>query len=338
VLLVSVLMIATAVFILTPKTVGAFWPISLLNASDNGLAQPVLHDESIDLLQAATHFDPNPTKLTLELEVSDGAALVANTGADGSLPTVENVTSSGRIAVYVVREGDALSEIADMYNVTVNTILWANDIKRASGIVPGQELIILPVTGVQYVVKKGDTLASIAKKYGADTADIIAYNEVDSDAALIAGNTIIIPGGEVAPAKTSIIQNIVKATTGGTAIPASSGLFSNPLPNGRVTQGIHGYNAVDLGAPYGSTIYAAASGKVIISRATGYNGGYGSYVVIDHGNGAQTLYAHMSSVVAGVGESIEKGEVVGYVGSTGRSTGNHLHFEVRGGYRNPFGK
>ena len=101
------------------------------------------------------------------------------------------------------------------------------------------------------------------------------------------------------------------------------------------TQGIHGYNAVDLAAGPGSSIRAAAAGEVIVSKATGWNGGYGQYIVIRHASGAQTLYAHLSSNAVGVGNYVSQGEVIGGMGNTGRSTGNHLHFEVRGG-RNPF--
>ena len=101
------------------------------------------------------------------------------------------------------------------------------------------------------------------------------------------------------------------------------------------TQGLHGYNGVDIGAPNGTPIIAAAGGSVVVSRNSGWNGGYGNYIVIKHENGTQTLYAHMSEIVVVSGQSIVQGQVVGSVGSTGKSTGSHLHFEVRGA-KNPF--
>jgi murein DD-endopeptidase MepM/ murein hydrolase activator NlpD len=101
------------------------------------------------------------------------------------------------------------------------------------------------------------------------------------------------------------------------------------------TQGIHGYNAVDLAAAHASPVRAAAAGEVIVSKSSGWNGGYGNYIVVRHGNGTQTLYAHLSSNVVGVGAFVAAGERIGYMGSTGRSTGTHLHFEVRGA-TNPF--
>ena len=102
------------------------------------------------------------------------------------------------------------------------------------------------------------------------------------------------------------------------------------------SQGIHGYNGVDLGAPIGTSVMAAADGTVVTAKSGGYNGGYGNYVVVQHGNGSQTLYAHMSKVATYAGASVVQGQVIGSVGSTGKSTGAHLHFEIRNGIRNPF--
>ena len=114
------------------------------------------------------------------------------------------------------------------------------------------------------------------------------------------------------------------------------GFWSNPLPGGLITQGLHDGNAVDIGAKTGTPIYAAAGGTVIYVSANGsYNHGWGNDVIINHGNGTQTVYAHMSRVAAVVGQTVGAGDVIGYVGNTGRSTGPHLHFEVRGA-RNPF--
>lgn len=108
-----------------------------------------------------------------------------------------------------------------------------------------------------------------------------------------------------------------------------------PLRGGVKSQGIHGYNGIDIAAPVGTPILASADGAVILARTSGYNGGYGLYVVIKHNNGTQTLYAHMSRVNVSVGQTVTQGEVIGAVGNTGRSTGPHIHFEVRGA-RNPF--
>jgi murein DD-endopeptidase MepM/ murein hydrolase activator NlpD len=236
--------------------------------------------------------------------------------------------SGGEISVYTVREGDSLSQIAEMYGVTANTILWANDIKSATAIRPGDTLVILPVAGVRHIVKTGDTIASIAKKYKGDVEEIELYNQLESGQTLEAGSTLVIPGGAM---HTETVASASKAK-GASNNTAS---LSHPVPGAIKTQGIHGYNAIDLAAAMGTSIKAAAAGEVIVSKSSGWNGGYGSYIVIRHANGVQTLYAHLSRNDVGVGASVSVGQVIGAMGSTGKSTGSHLHFEVRGA-RNPF--
>ncbi len=142
----------------------------------------------------------------------------------------------------------------------------------------------------------------------------------------------MIPDGTIA-ATAQATAVAVKSSTGAVSSQATG--YTHPLPGAQRTQGIHGYNGVDLAAPAGTPILAAAAGEVIISRASGWNGGYGLYVVIKHPKGSQTLYATMSRTAVAAGDSVEQGQIIGYVGSTGRSTGDHLHFEVRGA-RNPF--
>ncbi len=241
---------------------------------------------------------------------------------------------NGEISIYVVKEGDTLSQIAEMFDVTSNTILWANDIKSKTDIHPGDSLVILPIVGVRHVVKSGDTINSIAKKYEGNAEEILSYNQLASANDISVGDTLIIPNGnlhESAPKPTSS-----GGRTTAVASASSGGGFQNPLPGSVRTQGLHGYNGVDLaGLPAGSPVRAAASGQVIVARSSGWNGGYGNYVVIKHGNGTQTLYAHLNYVNVAAGASVGAGDVIGGVGSTGRSTGVHLHFEVRGA-SNPF--
>jgi len=324
---------------LLPSSVGAFWPFSIASGAEGDNETPILHDETLPLLKAAINSDPNPTKGGVDIAMSEGSALIANTGPEGTLPYRESGVKNGQISLYTVREGDSLSEISDMFGVSMNTILWANDIKSAKLISPGMELLILPVSGVQHKVGKGETLAGIAKKYGADLDEVALYNGIESGAALAAGETIVVPGGEVVQktvAKSTSSGSVAKSS-GGSALPALSGYFGNPLPGGRLTQGVHGYNAVDIGAPNGTPIYAAAGGTIIVAKSGGgYNGGYGNYIVIKHDNGTQTLYAHMSSLAVS-GGAVEKGTLIGYVGISGRATGYHLHFEVRGA-KNPLAR
>jgi murein DD-endopeptidase MepM/ murein hydrolase activator NlpD len=285
------------------------------------------------LLRAALHTDPNPAKGGGDILVEDGALVPAG-DISGKDEKVNTKTQNGEISLYVVREGDTLSQIATMYDVSAKTILWANDLSNVNKIRPGDELVILPITGVRHVVKKGDTIKSIAKKYGGDVDDIIAYNQLASAEGIAVGDTIVIPDGTIAtPAPT---RGATPSKTSGVAVGAGSAGYGNPLPGAVKTQGIHGYNGVDLsGVPLGTPVLVAAGGEVIVAKSTGWNGGYGLYVVVKHGNGTQTLYGHLSSVAVAVGQTVTKGQKVGGMGNTGRSTGPHLHFEVRGA-RNPF--
>jgi murein DD-endopeptidase MepM/ murein hydrolase activator NlpD len=114
-----------------------------------------------------------------------------------------------------------------------------------------------------------------------------------------------------------------------------SGFLVRPVQGGRRTQGLHGNNAVDIAATPGTAIVASGNGTVLAARVGGYNGGYGNMVIISHANGVQTLYAHMREVYVRQGETVIQGQVIGGIGNTGRSTGPHLHFEVRGA-KNPF--
>lgn len=321
---------------LLPGHVSAFWPFS---TNVNAAVSVFIPDSATPVLHAATNFDPNPNKgLGDGIQTSGGKALLAYAGPSGTIANVSTSPPSDRISIYVVRPGDTLGEIAHMFDVSVNTIVWANNLKGVHDVHPGDTLIILPISGVERTIVKGDTLKSLAKKYGADAGEIAQYNGLDLGAPLEVGSTIIIPGGEVAPVAPSVKKTSVGAAPylGGSG-PAQPGYYSNPVPGTRVTQGLHGHNGIDFGAPRGTPIHAAADGVVIIAKNGGWNGGYGNYIVVTHANGTQTLYSHMSNVIAYSGQPVSSGQVIGYVGSTGRSTGAHLHFEVRGA-ANPFAR
>jgi len=283
--------------------------------------------QSIPLPRPAMNIDPNPAKGGGEVRIEDESAARA-----GGFLGETVVPQKDAISIYVIREGDTLSQIAEMFGVSINTIVWANDIRGP--IKPGQMLTILPTSGVRYTVQKGDTIDSIAKEFKGDAGEIAQFNGIVG--ALSAGENIIIPNGqemvEPEPVRTASVSAPSKSS------PSYAGYYTNPLPGGTRTQGIHGTNGVDLAVPNASRppIVAAAGGEVIIALEGGWNGGYGSYVVVRHDNGSQTLYAHMSSVSVGKGQAVNQGQVIGYVGNTGRSSGPHLHFEIRGGGRNPF--
>lgn len=266
-----------------------------------------------------------------DITIVDDSALLPVEGPSGTLADIEHPKNS-TISVYVVREGDTLSGIAKLFDVSVNTIRWANDIPVRDTIRVGQTLVILPISGVRYTVQKGDTLASIAKKFDGDAEEIAQYNAIEGPLAV--GTEIIIPNGEItSPAPAAKPRS---STANSPSSPISAGAYIRPITSAVRTQGIHGYNGVDLGAPVGTPVLAAAAGTVIVSRSGGWNGGYGNYIVIEHPNGSQTLYAHNSENIVGIGDYVVQGQVIGYVGATGRATGPHLHFEIRNGPRNPF--
>lgn len=291
---------------------------------------------STPVLRASTNIDPNPDKGLGTIQTS-GNGLLADAGPSGTIADVVGATPSDRISIYVVRSGDTLSEIARMFGVSVNTIIWANNLSGRSAR-PGDTLIILPISGIEHTITKGDTLRSIAKKYGADADEIAQFNGLDSEAPLIVGSQIIIPGGELVEAPrqpAGAARPAAKPRILGGDGSAHPGYYANPVPGGRITQGIHGWNGIDIGAARGTPVRAAADGVVIVARGSGWNGGYGNYVVITHDNGSQTLYSHLKSVIASSGQRVSSSQVIGYMGATGKVTGVHLHFEVRGA-ANPF--
>lgn len=292
-------------------------------------ATPNLNSQTLPVLKAATNNDPNPAKGGGDIIVVDDMALLATPSITGD-PVEIYKPKSDQISVYEVRDGDTLSQIAGMFHVTMNTIRWANDLE--GDIQPGQTLVILPVTGVKHKVKSGGTIADLAKLYNADAREIALFNGISIDTALEPGMEIVVPNGELHSAekkKSTKSSSVAKAGTG------SKGIFKHPVPGAVKTQGIHGYNGIDFGASIGTPIYAAAGGQVIISKSGGWNGGYGNYVVIKHDNGSQTLYAHANVVTVSSGDWVAQGDKIATVGNTGKSTGPHLHFEVRGA-KNPF--
>ena len=228
-----------------------------------------------------------------------------------------------------------------MFGVTVNTLRWANDIGRKGTISVGQELVILPVTGIQYTVKRGGSLRDIIKVYGGNLDEAVEYNDIDPDEYLEKNTVVIIPDGEMHVkqpvnswrAQRKYARSAVRVR--GTNAPYYKGYYMRPIIGGVRTQGLHGYNAVDLASVIGTPIMAAATGTVIKAKGYGWNSGYGNYVVIQHPNGTRTLYAHATSLAVSKGQIVVQGQVIAYMGSTGNSTGPHVHFEIRGA-RNPF--
>ncbi len=286
--------------------------------------KPVHNSQNIPLLTAVTNSEPHID--TTPLNIVDESVIEAAVGPMGTPLEIEQKDIPDKISLYIVRQGDTLASVAKMFGVTPNTVSWANNGKKVLKL--GEELVILPISGLKYTVQKGDTLSSIATKFKADKDEIVQFNDIIG--AISVGQEIIIPDG------TLTTTSATKPTTGGGSSVSTptglSGYFIRPT-SGRMTQGPHGprRSAVDIANKVGTAIYAAANGKVIVARSGGYNGGYGSYIVIEHANGLQTLYAHLSGIQVSAGQKVSGGDVIGAMGSTGKSTGSHLHFEVKGG-------
>lgn len=263
------------------------------------------------------------------LSVLHEDALVAPLNPTGTLTSAER-RSSDQIFLYTVRPGDTIAAIAKSFDVSVNTIRWANNIADTRSLKAGDPLLILPVSGVRHEVRKGDTVTAIAKRYRANIDDILQFNGLAPDEELTIGEVVIVPDGEI-PAAAPIGSGPRSLAV----LPAYDGFYLRPIIGGRRSRGLHGFNGIDLANACGSPVMAAAGGEVLVVRSSGWNGGYGRYVVIAHPNNTQTLYAHLRDVTMSPNGAVRRGETIGTIGSSGNSTGCHVHVEVRGA-RNPF--
>lgn len=249
------------------------------------------------------------------------------------LPTAGGVKRT-EIIYHTVQPGEVVGRIATQYGLNVSTVLWANDLSVRSYIRPGDKLAILPIDGVQHKVVSGDTVSKIARLYDAKEEDIIKFNKLQAGGAdIVVGERLIIPEGEkpqpkYAPSYYGSSFSSVAAPPPSIAAPAGS-RYIWPTTVRRITQ-YYGWRhtGLDIAGPIGTPLYAARAGKIIRSQC-GWNGGYGCYIIIDHGNGINTLYAHAKNLFVDVGESVAQGQSIASMGSTGRSTGSHVHFEVR---------
>ena len=242
-----------------------------------------------------------------------------------------------RVVEYTVAPGDTVSAIADKFEVSMDTIRWENKLASISSIKPGQKLRILPVTGVLHKVARGETIYTIAKKYDANPQAVVDYpfnNFADNETfALAVGQELVVPDGKKPAEVLWSPSKYVAQNTPNAGAVSGTGRFVWPIA-GRITQRFSWYHSgLDIATAYGTPVLAADSGTVMVAGWPD-NSGYGIRVVIDHGNGLQTLYGHLSKVLVSAGQTINRGDQIGLEGSTGRSTGPHLHFEIhRGGAR-----
>lgn len=245
------------------------------------------------------------------------------------------------IVEYIVEPGDTLSSIADNFNVSLSTVLWANNLNQNSILQTGQKLIIPPVSGVLHHVKTGETISEIAQKYKAKSQDVISFNNLSNEADIYVGDILIVPNGVMPAPKVSYVSTLVPLTDSFFICPIS-------LPCS-ITQRLHWYNAIDFGhGKCGEPVYAAAAGEVLKVKLTNSTsrwafGGAGNHLTILHPNGVVTMYGHISASFVNPGDKVSQGQIVALIGGqpgtpgAGMSTGCHLHFGVSGA-KNPFAR
>lgn len=312
--------------------------VDLLYQKRGKYVRPFLHFGMIGLAFFAITIGPLIlSSKDEEQQVTSNVLSSTVYGSDFLTKQAEEVRQfrGGEIITHVVGEGETISSIAQRYGLEQNTILWENDLTATSKIKPGDELRILPIDGVRHKVQRGETIYSIGKKYKLDEAQVqvivdYPFNEFLNDETfeLASGQYIMVPDGVkvniVAP---TVTKTLVKTPDAGSV--TALGSFVWPA-SGRITQDYRFYHkAWDIANSGGGAILAADAGTVV---AAGWDpSGYGNKTMIDHGNGYATLYAHQSVLQVSVGQRVNRGDVIGQMGSTGRSTGIHLHFEIRQG-------
>jgi len=259
------------------------------------------------------------------------------------VPTLQNEPyKATAIQTYVVKGGDTIGGIARSFGIKVATLLFSNNLTDQSFIHEGEKLVILPVDGIQYRVRRGDTLAQIAHDYQSTVEKIMTSNQRANANDIAVGELLIIPGGVALRPVQQPRQNIIARIRNAIAPPPSTqsgakGTFIWPTSASRITQYFSWHHTgVDIAGPTTNRIFAAGDGRVVFA---GWANGYGNSIVIDHGNGLKTRYGHSRLLYVGVGDYVTQGQTIAMIGSTGHSTGPHLHFEVmKNNVRvNPFG-
>ncbi len=263
---------------------------------------------------------------------------------DGSLsrPTLLNTVVSGlardNITTYKISEGESYWTIAYKFEITIDTLRWVNNIDDINKIKPGQELVIPPANGLVHTVKDGDDLDKIAQLYGIDK-NVIAQKNKLADASIAKDQQLFIPGARKYT-KPNFNASVPASAYGYNfwdgPIQNGSGSFIWPIrSSGRfITQYFtwvtkyYKHTGIDMDWRNGTDIIASDAGTVV-AVVSGWGGGYGNHIIIDHGNGYQTLYGHIAKSLVNVGQNVSAGQSIAVMGNTGRSTGQHLHFEIR---------
>lgn len=314
--------------------------VSVLYRRRGKYAQPFVHSAMAGLIFVAMTFGPLFIAQTFPGQVASfeddlPSEVVLTTSSDLDPAMVTHISEKPRSDVvdYEVQQGDTIGSISEKFGVSIDTVLWANGMGEKDKIKPGQTLRIPPVTGIVHTVKKGNTIYSIAKKYEAEAQAIVdfPFNTFTNDEtfALAVGQEVIVPDGFLPNVKpVSPTTGFARRLTPDAGVVSATGQFVWPAA-GRISQRYVWYHrGIDIANKGGGPILAADSG-LVVEAGWPDNRGYANRVMLDHGNGFQTLYAHMASVSVSVGQTVNRGNVIGQMGCTGRCTGTHLHFEIR---------
>ena len=313
--------------------------------------------QAVDVVDAIpTPILPDPQAQPVSLPVLQQAAGPQAITRLTLLHTLIPTRPRDEVQDYTVQSGDSVFAIANAFGLKPESILWANyDLlnDNPDALSLDMELKIPPVDGVLYEWQEGDTIRGVSERFEAKAEDILGWsgNNLDlTNPEIDPGTMVMLPGGHrefrqwlvptIPRGAAGVSTNLYGAGTcpGGYEGAYGTGSFVWPAANHYLSGNDYwsGHLGIDIAAGLGASIYAADSGVVVFSGAA--FGGYGYMIMIDHGNGYQTLYAHMSSTGVGCGASVLQGQYIGASGSTGKSTGPHLHFEVRylGGFVNPW--
>ncbi len=298
-------------------------------------ARPFLHTGMMGLFLVGLLLAPIITQaVSNEEEFGRGGAILGMTMDYIDTTTSVSIKPRDGVVTYIVQTGDTVSSIAKKFNVSIDTLRWQNDLASIDAIKPAQKIEIPPVTGMMHKVKRGETIYSIAKKYDVVAQQIVnwPFNSYANDEtfALAVGQTLVVPDGVKPAVKLWDPKRYVAQRTPDAGAVSATGQFVWPTSGSISQQYVWYHKALDISNKSGPVILAADSGTVVVAGwPDGF--GYGNRVIIDHGNGFQTLYGHMASISVGVGQTVSRGNVIGRMGSSGRSSGTHLHFEVRQG-------
>ena len=282
-------------------------------------------------------FEDSPDLILVQKDslraVSSPALVFSNTFGTIVGQGIES-NSRREIIEYRVQSGDTVSSVAEKFGISLETLIWANDLTKNSKLKNGQTLIILPISGVLHYVKKGENLSQVAQNYKSEVSKIVAFNELANEDDIYIGDILVIPDGKMPP------KQQITGISPPSQITIPSSYFILPVASPyRISQGLHWYNAVDLSHPGGNgcgrPVFAAAAGQIVRAKVGGWNAGSGNNISILHPNQVVTAYYHLGAVLVQPGQMVSAGEQIGTISNSGKTTGCHLHFEVRGA-ANPF--